>query len=216
VFRPISDSRAITKSTAFGFVDLDLTDGCLMAIQGMHQNSMQFCLNKPISLGANLDNSRYSVEATSPQGLARMCRTLHPRGLSLAYCSQSSSRQDSIDRVIAGVACLSEIGMLFVETLDYTSVLCEDVWKFLVLRFSNLILYKPGVVCCVKKRALIVAFEKHPAFVPDNLMGNAPDLSAQIAVLEKHRLDAENAIRAGQSNLDHFDDALYRDQYLNI
>jgi len=214
-FAPIHKSRLVT-SIGFVFVDLDVTDGCLMAIQGLYPNSLQYSLVKNLSPLSDLNVSRLNMEATSPQGLASICRLANKRGIALAYCSQMDSRKETVDAVVAGVACLSgEFGTLVVETKNYDSTLFRDLWQFLSTKFSDLVLYKPGVMSCVRKEALIVCRNKHNGTTSDTLTF-AQNMQKQTQFLEHHRLLAIQSVRQGVNNQESFDVAYYTNDYTNL
>lgn len=204
-FAPIHVCREI-RDREFAFLDLDDTDGCLMAIQGLYPNSMQYSLTKSLDFNAGLDMSRVKMEATSVQGLARICRGENPRGISLAYCSPGKSEEETVNRLVAGTACISDIGTLIIEVEDYTISLFAAIWGFLSGRFGSVILYKPGTLPCKGKSALLVCAQKGGS--------SSATMGEQVAFLEGYRQGAIAAIGEGLDNLSHFDNGMYISTYI--
>lgn len=162
-FGPIYKYR-IVSGIECTFLDLDTGEGCLMAMQGRYPNSNQYSLStKVISKKSDIDERRVTAIATSPEGLAALCRQRNPRGISLAYTCQTDSEDDTVRRVLACVSCLSMVGTMCVKVNNYSSTLARDLWMFLSERFSEVTLYKPAVLSCVKRSCLIVCSARYPS-----------------------------------------------------
>lgn len=162
VFSPIYEQRIISNIECV-FMDLDTGEGCLMAMQGRYPNSKQYSLStKILSPEGGIERSRVDAVATSPEGLAVLCRQRNLRGISLAYTCQTDSEDDTVRRVLACVSCLSMIGTMCAKVDNYSSTLARDLWLFLAERFSEISLYKPAVLSCVKRGCLIVCSARYP------------------------------------------------------
>jgi len=178
VFGPIYKPQIISGITCT-FLDLDEGEGCLMAMQGRYPNSNQYSLStKAISEQSGVDARKVEATSTSPEGLAVLCRQRNLRGISLAYTCQTGSEDDTVRRVIACVACMSMIGTMCVKVDNYSSTLTRDLWLFLCERFSEVTLYKPGVLSCVKRACLIVCSARYPS--PETL----PEYIVPVLVIE--------------------------------
>lgn len=186
----------------FAFADLSDNDGCLMAIQGLYPNSIQYSLTKPIRAEARIDIGKVKMEATSAAGFARICRSDNPRGVFLAYCSPGNGSEETVHRVVAGVACVSSVGTLLIEVEDYKSTLFANLWTFLAARFGSIVLYKPGTLSCVSRGALLVCQGKGLAFTSE-------PAETQISTLETYRYAALQSVSQGVDNLRSFDNAAY-------
>ena len=182
-------------------LDLDTTDGCLMAIQGRYPNSNAYSLStKHVSPESGVNMSKVSAITTSPHGLSVACRLNNKRGISLAYACETDNDEDTISRVVACVACLSDIGTLCFKVSDYSNKLTRDVWRFLATTFFSMTLYKPAVLSCVKRGAVIVCSSRYLKRQDINVANVDSVLQTQIDVLEKHRLVALDSVARRVNN----------------
>ena len=224
-FQPIHKSRLVS-SLSFTFVDLDPTEGVIMALQGLYPKSNCYSLLKEvgnrlptvskISFDIDLDarsktGGGINLDSTSPEGLAALCRWNNPRGVTLAYCQDMGSMEDTLPCVVAAISCLAtEFGTLCMKVQDYTSSLTKGVWELLETKFSSIELYKPGTMSCVRKEAVIVCTGK--------LRGRGEkrgELMRKIRVLEEYRAFAIRSVHSGKDNQQSCDITAYLIEYLN-
>jgi hypothetical protein len=202
-FNQVLCSRYINSDAAV-VLDLDDTDGFLMAVQGRIVNSLCYSLHvKDIyRMGNDLNLGSIDRIASTPMTLASRCRFYNQGGIDLAFSQQALDFPTSVERILSCITAVSRDGLLAFRVDDYTSNFCQVMFGVLESWFSKVTLYKPSTMSCVKTEIYLVAINKHGQSKPGD-----SKLSEQIEVLEQERKRALNTILTSSGD---------NDQYCNL
>lgn len=211
-FRSVSPHDWI-DTREFVMLDFDTTDGATMAILGRYPKSLVYCLSVGKQVGNDLDFSRIMADGSSPHGVVSLCRRRNKRGIALAFCVQTDSRQETLERLVGCLASLATYGTLCMRVDNYASTLAMDIWVFLSNWFENVTLYKPGTMSCVHRSAYVVCSDRYL----QSQMKNASSLmhlKKSIDNLEAERLRSISNIHSGVNNISTCDIEKYRSIYM--
>lgn len=215
-FASITDAPAVGNSDAvvanIDSGDLEGCDGFLMAIQGRvgeiwyapHSSNIYNVDNK-------LDMSIIRT-ASSSASLAVLCKFSNLSGVSMCCSVQTTSKDDSLERLVACIAMVSKHGLLAFRVDDYTTEFCRDAFNVLETWFSKVVLYKPGTMSCLKRGSYLIARAKRD--IAASTLPNAPALTEQIATLEAERKRAKKMILLGAITTQQVEVNFIRSYYL--
>ena len=206
-FKIMSCSNIIDSTNCI-CLDLDDTDGFLMAIEGRFPYSLTYSLytKEIVRIDNGLDLSRIDDISSSPHSVAVRCKLNNMNGIDLSFGVQSNSLDDSIDKMLACISVLSRYGTLVYRVDDYKSIFCRDIFTVISSWFADVTLYKPGMMSCINRGAYIVASSKRDDPVDVSLENvEESSLNSLINILEKERKICVNSIKAGIDNNKNFD-----------
>lgn len=205
-FNQISCVRYINSDSAV-VLDLDDTDGFLMAIQGRIVNSLSYSLHTKDIYNMNNELNISSIDriASTPTSLASRCKFYNRSGIEMTFSHQALDFSESVERILSCIAAVSRNGLLAFRVDDYKSNFCQVMFNLLESWFSTVTLYKASTMSCVKTEIYLIGIDKKS--IPDNKVSRSDKLSRQIKVLEFERKNALNTILSGVAD---------NDQYCNL
>jgi len=197
VFNPITCNQGIDASK-FVYVDLDITEGFSMAMQGRFPKSLCYALSsKRWNFSRNGMNwKNFELESSTYESILERVLDYNCRGINISYCSQDDSDIETETRINTCMLVLQSGGMMILRLTNPETSHASCLWNKLSYFFGKLTLYKPATTMCLTMECYLIAENRR---IKDGTQASG-DFEEQLSLIREYKHTSIKGIKQYKDN----------------